>query len=93
MATDVAARGLDITGVELVVQMEPPKDPENYIHRSGEFRRQTHQLKSSECLVLQPNGCPWRGYRETAAFHLLSFSLLLEQGVSQLATPFCGACW
>ena len=35
VATDVAARGLDITGVELVVQMEPPKDPENYIHRSG----------------------------------------------------------
>ena len=35
VATDVAARGLDITGVELVVQMEPPKDTENYIHRSG----------------------------------------------------------
>lgn len=33
VATDVAARGLDISGVELVVQCEPPKDPETYIHR------------------------------------------------------------
>ena len=35
VATDVAARGLDISCVELVVQCEPPKDPETYIHRSG----------------------------------------------------------
>ena len=35
VATDVAARGLDISGVELVVQCEPPKDPETYIHRSA----------------------------------------------------------
>ena len=33
VATDVAARGLDISGVELVIQCEPPKDPETYIHR------------------------------------------------------------
>lgn len=37
VATDVAARGLDISGVELVVQCEPPKDPETYIHRSGTY--------------------------------------------------------
>lgn len=33
VATDVAARGLDISGVDLVVQSEPSKDPETYIHR------------------------------------------------------------
>jgi superfamily II DNA/RNA helicase len=38
VATDVAARGLDISGVELVLQIEPPKDPETYIHRSGGHR-------------------------------------------------------
>ena len=36
VATDVAARGLDINGVDLVVQIDPPKDPETYIHRSGQ---------------------------------------------------------
>ena len=39
VATDVAARGLDITGVELVVQIEPPKEVETYIHRSGRTGR------------------------------------------------------
>ncbi len=39
VATDVAARGLDITGVELVVQVEPPNEAETYIHRSGRTGR------------------------------------------------------
>lgn len=39
VATDVAARGLDIKNVELVIQVEPSKDPETYIHRSGRTGR------------------------------------------------------
>jgi ATP-dependent RNA helicase DDX21 len=39
VATDVAARGLDIAAVELVIQTEPPKDYETYIHRSGRTGR------------------------------------------------------
>ena len=39
MATDVAARGIDIPNVDLVVQVEPPKDTESYIHRSGRTAR------------------------------------------------------
>ncbi|XP_065892594.1 nucleolar RNA helicase 2-like isoform X2 [Dysidea avara] len=39
VATDVAARGLDIPEVDLVVQCEPPKDLDAYIHRSGRTGR------------------------------------------------------
>ncbi|KAG0598099.1 hypothetical protein M758_12G046000 [Ceratodon purpureus] len=39
VATDVAARGLDINDVQLVIQCEPPRDAETYIHRSGRTGR------------------------------------------------------
>ncbi|KAJ8264703.1 hypothetical protein GJAV_G00152780 [Gymnothorax javanicus] len=39
VATNVAARGLDIPEVDLVIQCSPPKDVESYIHRSGRTGR------------------------------------------------------
>jgi superfamily II DNA/RNA helicase len=39
VATDVAARGLDIEGVDIVVHYDPPEDHKAYLHRSGRTAR------------------------------------------------------
>jgi len=39
VATDVAARGLDIEGLDLVVNVELPSQPEIYVHRIGRTGR------------------------------------------------------
>ena len=39
VATDVAARGLHIDGVDIVVQFDPPDDHKTYLHRSGRTAR------------------------------------------------------
>ena len=39
VATDIAARGIDVIGIELVVNYDLPDDPENYVHRIGRTAR------------------------------------------------------
>lgn len=39
IATDVSARGIDIPGVEYVVNYDIPEQPENYVHRVGRTGR------------------------------------------------------
>ncbi len=39
VATDIAARGIDVSGVELVVHADPPAEHKAYLHRSGRTAR------------------------------------------------------
>jgi ATP-dependent RNA helicase DeaD len=46
VATDVAARGIDVPDVDLVVNYDVPQDPEYYIHRIGRTGRAGKSGKS-----------------------------------------------
>jgi superfamily II DNA/RNA helicase len=39
VATDVAARGIHVDGISLVMHVDPPKDPKDYLHRAGRTAR------------------------------------------------------
>jgi superfamily II DNA/RNA helicase len=39
VATDVAARGIHVDGVDLVVHFDPPNDAKDFLHRSGRTAR------------------------------------------------------
>ena len=52
VATNVAARGLDIPEVDLIIQLSPPKEIDAYIHRSGRTGRAG---KSGTCITFFTN--------------------------------------
>ncbi|WP_417318829.1 DEAD/DEAH box helicase [Emcibacter sp.] len=39
VATDVAARGIDVPGIDMVINYDLPMEPENYVHRVGRTGR------------------------------------------------------
>eukprot|EP00795_Rhopilema_esculentum_P000031 gene31-9633_t len=53
VATDVAARGLDIPNVDTIVHYHLPKDPKIYIHRSG---RTARAMNVGQSIILEGPG-------------------------------------
>lgn len=65
VATDIASRGIDVTGIELVLNYDIPENPEDYVHRIGRTGRagqtgravsfatpdQRHKIRDIERLV------------------------------------------
>lgn len=43
VATDIAARGIDVSGIELVINYDLPEDAQNYVHRIGRTGRAGHK--------------------------------------------------
>lgn len=53
VATDVAARGLDIPSVEHVLHYQTPRTSESYVHRSGRTARASKE--GITILLIEPN--------------------------------------
>ncbi|KAI5810282.1 ATP-dependent rRNA helicase spb4 [Peziza echinospora] len=53
LTTDLAARGLDIPAVDLVIQLDPPTDPKVFLHRCGRAGRAGR--RGLAILFLSPN--------------------------------------
>jgi ATP-dependent RNA helicase RhlE len=85
VATDIAARGLDIPDVSHVINFDLPEAPEAYIHRIG---RTARMGKSGEALslVMPEDGASLRGIERTLGVRLERASV---SGIAMrdLATP------
>ena len=68
VATDIASRGIDVKGIELVLNFDIPENPEDYVHRIGRTGRagmagraisfvmpeQRHKVRDIERLIRSP---------------------------------------
>ncbi|WP_395547651.1 MULTISPECIES: DEAD/DEAH box helicase [unclassified Lacrimispora] len=55
VATDVAARGIDIENISLVINYDIPLDEENYVHRTGRTGRAGRKGKATTFVVPTQN--------------------------------------
>lgn len=53
VSTDVAARGIDVPDISTVVHVDPPRNPDSYVHRSGRTGR-AGQAGKSILLIVGP---------------------------------------
>ncbi|CAL1352217.1 unnamed protein product [Linum trigynum] len=65
LCTNVAARGLDIPAVDLILQYDPPDDPKDYIHRVGRTAR-GEGAKGNALLFLLPEELKFLEYLKEA---------------------------
>ncbi|KAF1809783.1 ATP-dependent RNA helicase HAS1 [Eremomyces bilateralis CBS 781.70] len=74
VATDVAARGLDIPAVDWIIQFDPPDDPRDYIHRVGRTARGSN-AKGRSLMFLQPSELGFLKHLKEARVPLVEFEL------------------
>ena len=74
ICTDVAARGLDISAVDWVVQFDPPDDPRDYIHRVGRTARGAGG-KGRSLMFLQPSEVGFLKQLKEARVPLVEFEV------------------
>jgi ATP-dependent RNA helicase DeaD len=77
VATDIAARGIDVPDLSHVIQFQPPEDPEAYIHRAGRTGRAG---ASGEAITLVST-------MDKADLHLIEQRFSIDLQERELPTP------
>lgn len=94
VATDVAARGIDIKDVDLVIQFHPPRDTDTYVHRSGRTGRAG--AKGISVVLFQQNQARDIVRMERSLGHGFKFELLgppsIEAALDAAAKTSAVAC-
>jgi ATP-dependent RNA helicase RhlE len=75
VATDVAARGLDIEDLPYVINYELPRVPEDYVHRTGRTGRAGRQGNAISFVTAEETG------------ELINIEHLIKRAIPQLVVP------
>uniref|UniRef100_A0A803LU85 ATP-dependent RNA helicase n=1 Tax=Chenopodium quinoa TaxID=63459 RepID=A0A803LU85_CHEQI len=94
--TDVAARGLDIPGVDWIVQYDPPNASTDYVHRVGRTAR-GEGAKGNALLFLIPDELQLLSYLKSEKIPVKEYDfdtkkLAKVQSVLAVAASFCLSC-
>jgi hypothetical protein len=96
VATDVAARGLDLPGVELVVHADPPKDADAYAHRAGRAGRPGCAAPGVSLLLQEPGAfatAATASLEFRAKIRLRRLSAIGERAVTERSVAAARAAW
>lgn len=75
VGTDVLSRGIDVTGIDLVINYDAPQDPEDYIHRIGRTARAA--TKGTAITLVNPKD----------KRRLANIEKLIERQIERIALP------
>jgi superfamily II DNA/RNA helicase len=91
VATDIAARGLDVAGVDYVINFDPPSTPETYTHRIGRTGRSEASGKACTFVTGDDSAWVWETERALGARipqrHLPGFDRVVLQAGSRGGRP------
>lgn len=84
VATDIAARGIDVANIELVVNYDLPDDPADYVHRIGRTARAGREGKA----ISFATGDQRRIIRDIEKLIRITLPMKNAQGLEQKSLPY-----